>query len=74
MIDHPSYKNTRSTQQEVHRAIDESKAQSVRVHLPHSEGAAEILSEECEGSDGDEYWGFDIDGNGWRVHLDRREG
>ncbi len=74
MIDHPSYKNTRSTEQEVHAAIDRSKTHNEIVHLPWSEGAERMLASECDdevhASTVVEFWGADCDGNEWRVHLD----
>lgn len=77
MIDHPSYKNTRSTEQEAHAAIDRSKSHTEIVHLPWSDGAARILEQECEGSadanNAHEYWGVDCDGTEWRVHLDKAD-
>jgi hypothetical protein len=59
----------------VYDAIDQSVRQNEIVHLDFSETRAEILSAESEDSTESrstaEYWGVDLDGNSWRVHLDK---
>lgn len=69
-IDHPSYKNTRSTEQEIETAIETSKRETRTVELDRSDSAEEQLFVECEGHDGQGlYWGEDCEGVEWQVRL-----
>jgi hypothetical protein len=81
MSTHPSYDPTagHATVQDAADAIDMSIHENRIVHLDYTTALAAELAQECEDSvevpqgDGDhdwiEYWGRDIDGNEWRVHL-----
>lgn len=73
-----------ATLQIIEAAIDTSKTTDSIVHISALElrqagvsyqAAHDALFLECEGdteSDGiEEFWGQDIDGNTWRVHLHR---
>lgn len=64
-----------STEERVHIAITTSVRESRVYHLHYSPELAAALARECEGEvdtpDAREFWGIDIDGHTWRVHLDR---
>lgn len=62
-----------ATAQAVADAIEESKH---RNHVTTIEAWADVaaavrldLAAECEGDDGDTYWGEDCDGNHWSVRV-----
>lgn len=73
-INHPSYNpSTGSTKQLVSEAINYSKMRDTIVHMEFDSTAYSMLWEECEdcvkGNDEHEFWGKDIDGVEWRVHM-----
>ena len=77
MTHHISYTG-QAPEEIIGQAIDRSVSHDEIVHVivPASQrDAYEALSErlcvECEGCGDDEYWGRDLDGGEWRVHLDR---
>ena len=74
--DRETYNETKdhgSLAQEIARAIAESIAEDRIIYLDYSDAARDALSAECEGDaetdDVHEFWGVDVDGNEWRVHL-----
>ena len=66
-----------STEELVHTAITTSVRESRVYHLHYTPELAAALARECEGEadypEAREFWGVDLDGNTWRVHLDRED-
>lgn len=62
-----------STEKEVRDAIDESKRSNDIVTVKESARARALLKELCddsvEANEVIEFWGRDIDGIEWRVHM-----
>lgn len=68
-----SYKDHGSIAQDIARAIAYSIAENRIVHMT-GDRYSDVLAAECEDSaeNGDvtEYWGTNVDGDTWRVHVD----
>lgn len=73
MKNHIQY--TGAVQETIAHAIRESVREQRIVHLIYSDRIAELLRRESEGETdtGDtlEIWGVTIDGDKWRIHLER---
>lgn len=63
------------SEKDAYRAIERSKRRTEIVTIPYSETSAHVLLHECTGSvdanETEEFWGEDIRGCEWRVHLRR---
>ena len=74
---HVRYDNTRPAWATIAHAIRESVQERRIVSLIYSDGIAELLRREAEGESDTgevlEIWGATINGDEWRIHLERKE-
>ena len=72
---HIRYDSTRPTWATIAHAIRESVREQRIVRLIYSDGIAELLRRDSEGETDTgeilEIWGITVDGDTWRIHLER---